>query len=156
MAQRKQPVSSPKARHGQKSAPSRHDRRDRLGRPNRRRRRTEAASAPLTGTIADLAATMGGLLDARMAFRLPIIIAGAMLAGDRRTAASWFRAAGVHDDWDRYYECLQSVGRSAASKSSFLVVFDSGYAPRELIRPLVARGAVVVTRLRRNAKLFDL
>ncbi len=224
---------------------------------------------------------MSRLLDARMGFRLPIIIAGAMLAGGRRTAASWFRAAGVKDDWDRFYQCLQSVGKHAASlmlplaqvivrkfdpgeggywkiaiddsptrrygpcieaanvhhnptpgpadgswlyghnwvcvallmrhhlfgvialpllsrlyvrradvaelrkryewefrtkhqlalellrrvmgmlrtlgsRAGFLVVFDGAYAARELIRPLMADGAVVVTRLRRDAKLFDL
>lgn len=281
MAQRKRPGRSPQARHGKKSAPSRHDKRARLARPNHCRRRTLAASVPLVGVVAELAGAMGRLLDARIAFRLPIIIAGAMLAGGRRTAASWFRAAGVHDDWDRYYECLQSVGRNAAalmqplaicimkkfdpgeggcwkiavddsptkrygrhveaanvhhnptpgpadgpwlyghnwvclallirhslfglialpllswlyvrqadlpklparydwkfrtkhqlalellgqvmgllralgSKAGFLVVFDGAYAARELIRPLVVRGAVVVTRLRRDAKLFDL
>ncbi len=281
MAQRKRRGKSPQARHGQKSTPSRHDKRDRLSRRNAQRRRTEAASVPLVGVIASLAAGMGRLLDARIAFRLPIILAGTLLAGGRRTAASWFRAAGVRDDWDRFYECLQSVGKNATSlmlplvilivkrfdpgaggywkiaiddsptkrfgrcveaanvhhnptpgpadgpwlyghnwvclalllrhslfglialpllsrlyvrqvdvpqlptrynwkfrtkhqlalellervmdllkalgsKARFLVVFDGAYAARELIRALVARGAVVVTRLRRDAKLFDL
>lgn len=281
MAKRKPSGKSPQARHGKKSAHSRHDKRARLARPNAARRRTEAASVPLVGMVAELAASMGRLLDVRIAFRLPIILAGAMLASGRRTAASWLRAAGVHDDWDRYYECLQSIGRNIASlmlplaiiivkrfdpgeggywkiaiddsstkrygrhveaanvhhnptpgpadgpwlyghnwvclamlirhslfglialpllsrlyvrqadvpqlqtrydwefrtkhqlalelldqvmsvlralgsKAGFLVVFDGAYAARELIRPLVARGAVVVTRLRCDATLFDL
>lgn len=63
--------------------------------------------------IGDLVAAMARLLDARMAFRLPILVAGAMLASGRRTAASWFHAAGVGDDWDRFYDCLQSVGKNA-------------------------------------------
>ena len=70
---------------------------------------------PLTGSIAMLAAAMSHVLDSRIAFRLPIVIAGAMLAGGRRTAASWFRCAGVKDDWDRFYELLQSIGRNAVS-----------------------------------------
>ena len=281
MAQRKRRGKSPQARHGKKSTPSRHDKRARLAQPNPERRRTVAASVPLVGVIAGLAAGMGRLLDARIAFRLPIILAGAMLAGGRRTAASWFRAAGVRDDWDRYYECLQSVGKNATalmmplaafivkrfdpgaggfwkigvddsptkrfgrcveaanvhhnptpgpadgpwlyghnwvclallirhslfglialpllsrlyvravdvpqlptrynwkfrtkhqlalellgqvmgllkalgSQAGFLVVFDGAYAARELIRALLALGAVVVTRLRCDAKLFDL
>lgn len=281
MAQRKRPGKSPQARHGQKSTPSRHDKRARLARRNRRRRRTKGANVPLVGVIAELAAGMGRLLDARIAFRLPIILAGALLAGGRRTAASWFRAAGVRDDWDRFYECLQSVGKNATalmlpllivivkrfdpgaggywrlaaddsptqrygrcveaanvhhnptpgpadgpwlyghnwvclallirhslfglialpllsrlyvrevdvpqlppqynwkfrtkhqlalelldqvmgllralgSKAGFLVVFDGAYAASELIRSLLALGAVVVTRLRCDAKLFDL
>jgi hypothetical protein len=55
--------------------------------------------------------SMARLLDGRMAFRLSIIMAGMMLAADRRVAASWFTSAGVQDDWDRFYACLISVGR---------------------------------------------
>lgn len=62
-----------------------------------------------------MVAAMSGRLDARIAFRLPIVIAGAMLAGGRRTAASWFRRAGVKDDWDRFYELLRTIGKDAAS-----------------------------------------
>ena len=281
MAQRKPSGKPPQAQHGKKSSTSRHDKRARLERPNTARQRTEAASVPLVGMVAELAGAMGRLLDVRIAFRLPIILAGAMLASGRKTAASWLRAAGVHDDWDRYYELLQSLGKNVASlmlplaiiivkkfdpgegdywkiaiddsptkrygrhveaanvhhnptpgpaggpwlyghnwvclamlirhslfglialpllsrlyvrqvdvpnlktqynwefrtklqlalelldqamgmfralgsKAGFLVVFDGAYAARELIRPLVVRGAVVVTRLRCDAKLFDL
>ena len=46
-----------------------------------------------------------------MGFRLAILVAGMMLASGRRTASSWFAAAGVRDDWDRFYDCLGSVGR---------------------------------------------
>ena len=131
MAQRKRPDKSPQARHGKKSASSRHDKRDRLSRRNGQRRRTESASVPLIGVLASLAAGMGRLLDARIAFRLPIILAGALLAGGRRTAASWFRTAGVGDDWDRFYECLQSVGKNVSSLMLPLVMlivkrFDPG------------------------------
>nr|WP_182871480.1 transposase [Rhodopirellula sp. JC639] len=66
---------------------------------------------------------MSELLDKRIGFRLPIIIAGAMLAGGRRTAASWFRCGGVNDDWDRFYEMLQSIGRRAGSVMLPLVMF---------------------------------
>jgi len=68
-----------------------------------------------------LADSMGRILDARIAFRLPIVIAGMLLAGGRRTAASWFRAAGVKDDWDRFYDLLASVGQNAMSLMSPLV-----------------------------------
>lgn len=46
--------------------------------------------------------------------------------------------------------------RGLGSKARFVVVFDGAYAARELIRPLVAGGVTVVTRLRRDAKLFDI
>ncbi len=37
-----------------------------------------------------------------------------------------------------------------------VVVFDGAYAAGELIRPLLSEGATVVTRLRRDTKLYDL
>ena len=46
--------------------------------------------------------------------------------------------------------------RGLGTKAGILVMFDGAYAARELIRPLLARGATIVTRLRRNAQLFDL
>lgn len=281
MANRKRSGRPPQAQHSAKSNPSQHDKRKRLDKPNPKRQSTEAASVPLVGGIATLGAAMSRLLDKRIAFRLPIVVAGAMLAGGRRTAASWFRCAGVKDDWDRFYELLQSVGKNAASlmlpivmfvfkkfdpgeqgyltmalddsptkrfgpyveaanihhnptpgpgdgdwlyghnwvclamlighplfgiialpllsllyvrkvdieklkqrydwkfrtkhalaldlcrqvmrtlralgsQATFIVVFDGAYAAKALVRPLIAEGAIVVTRLRRDAKLFDL
>ncbi len=70
---------------------------------------------PLVGDTAIVVAAMQSLLHARIGFRLPIVIAGAMLARGRRTASSWFRAAGVKDDWDRFYELLVSAGKVATS-----------------------------------------
>ena len=66
---------------------------------------------------------MSNLLDKRIAFRFPIVVAGAMLAGGRRTASSWFRCAGVKDDWDRFYELLQSVGKDTASLMLPILMF---------------------------------
>ena len=45
-----------------------------------------------------------------------------MLADDRRVAASWFAAAGVGDDWDRFYDCLISIGRNASSLAVPVVI----------------------------------
>jgi len=58
-------------------------------------------------------------------------MAGMMLADDRRVAAAWFAAAGVQDDWDRFYDCLISVGRNTRSLALPLVIavvrkFDPG------------------------------
>jgi hypothetical protein len=75
------------------------------------RERTKAAKVPLVGELAEAALAMSRLLDARIAFRLPIVIAGMLLAAGRRTASRWFQCAGVKDDWDRFYELLASVGR---------------------------------------------
>jgi hypothetical protein len=131
MAKRKKSGRSPQARHSAKSKSSQHDKRKRLATPNPLRQRTQHASVPLIGTVAALVAAMSRMLDARISFRLPIIIAGAMLANGRRTAASWFRCASVKDDWDLFYNALQSVGKNASAVMfpllSFIVTkFDPG------------------------------
>jgi len=115
MANRKHSGRPPQAQHATKSGSSQHDKRKRLASPNPARRKTDAASVPLVGGIAADGVAMSRFLDNRIAFRRPIILAGVMLAGGRRTAASWFRCAGVKDDWDRFYELLQSIGKNAAS-----------------------------------------
>ncbi len=102
MAKRKRSNRPPQLEHGKKSTPSQRDKRCRLSVPNPNRRRTESACVPLIGGISVVAAAMQTLLDARIGFRLPIVIAGALLARGRRAASSWFRAAGVKDDWDRF------------------------------------------------------
>jgi hypothetical protein len=115
MAKRKHSGRPPQAQHAAKSNSSQHDKRQRLANSNPNRQSIVTADVPLVGGIAELGARMSKLLDKRIAFRFPIVIAGAMLAGGRRTAASWFRCAGVKDDWDRFYELLQSIGKNAAS-----------------------------------------
>jgi hypothetical protein len=45
--------------------------------------------------------------------------------------------------------------RALGSKAGFIVVFDGPYAAAELSRSLMAQGAIVVTRFRRDAMLFD-
>lgn len=121
MAQGKQPERIPQAQHGPKSTPSRHDKRARLDRPNAARRRTERASIPLVGVLAQLSSAMVRYVDVRHRFRLPILLAGVLLARGRRTAASWFRAAGVRDDFDRFYDFLRSLGRQVFSVALPLV-----------------------------------
>jgi hypothetical protein len=62
-----------------------------------------------------IAASLSKFLDSRTSFRFPIIKAGTFFAKGRRTASSWLRAAGVGDDWDRFYESIASMGRMADS-----------------------------------------
>lgn len=53
---------------------------------------------------------MATMATRQIAFRLPMIVAGMLLADGRRTASSWFVASGVKDDWDRFYDCLVQIG----------------------------------------------
>ena len=121
MVKSKRPGRPPQARHAEKSAASRYDKRQRLKQPNPQRRTTQRANVPLLGAMAQVVASMTRILDARSGFRLPILIAGAMIAGGRRTASSWFRAAGVRDDWDRFYALLVSIGKNTASLATPLL-----------------------------------
>lgn len=51
------------------------------------------------------------MLDSRTAWRLPIVLAGLLLARGRRTVTTWLRAQGVLHDFDDYYYFLASLGR---------------------------------------------
>jgi hypothetical protein len=130
MAKRKRSAKSPQPQH-KKSSPSRHDKRERLREPNPDRERTAQAKVPLVGAMQMAVAALQAVMDRRIAFRLAIIIAGMLLADDRRTASAWFVAAGVQDDWDRFYDCLISIGRQSekiATQVLILLVrkFDPG------------------------------
>jgi hypothetical protein len=122
MAKRNQSGRCPQPQHQGPSQSSQFDKRSRLDQPNEQRERTDQARVPLVGTLATIMGSMSSYLDPRTGFRLPIIIAGIMLAGGRRVASAWFAAAGVRGDWDRFYDCLASVGRFASSMALPLVM----------------------------------
>jgi hypothetical protein len=50
-------------------------------------------------------------LDQRTALRVPLLLLGILLAGGRRTATSWFRAAGIADDFRPAYHAIYASGR---------------------------------------------
>jgi hypothetical protein len=52
-------------------------------------------------------------LDRRTALRLPLVLLGILLAAGRRTATSWFRAAGITHDFRRAYHTIYAAGRRA-------------------------------------------
>ena len=112
MAKSKRSSRRPQPKH-KKHTKSRHDQRKRLERRNPKRKKTTKAKVPLTGPIQAAVSVLQECLDRRMAFRLAIVVAGMFLADDRRTASAWFVAGGVQDDWDRFYDCLISVGRTS-------------------------------------------
>jgi hypothetical protein len=52
-------------------------------------------------------------LDRRTAARLPLLLAGILLASGRRTATTWFRAAGITTEFRCAYHTIYAVGRRA-------------------------------------------
>ena len=110
MAKYKGSSKRPQPKH-KKSKKSRHDRCKRLQSRNPKRKKTTKGKVPLAGAMQGAVSALQSLMDRRIAFRLAIVVSGMLLAGDRRTASAWFVAAGVQDDWDRFYDCLISVGR---------------------------------------------
>jgi hypothetical protein len=50
-------------------------------------------------------------LDRRSAARLPVLLLGILLASGRRTVTSWFRAAGIRDDFRPAYALVCAVGQ---------------------------------------------
>ena len=61
-------------------------------------------------------------LHARNRWRLPVLLAGMLLASGRRTVTTWLRAAGVSDDYQAYYYFLACVGRKTKSIATQLVI----------------------------------
>ena len=52
-------------------------------------------------------------LDKRSASRLPLLLAGLLFATGRRTVTSWFRAAGITDQFRQAYTTVCAAGRKA-------------------------------------------
>ena len=130
MAKRKRSSRRPQPKH-RKPKKSQHDKRQRLQTPNPDRKKTTNAKVPLTGAMQTAVSVLQAVMDRRIAFRLAIIVAGMFLADDRRTASAWFVAAGVQDDWDRFYDCLISVGRTSGKlATAVLGLVVQKFAPR--------------------------
>jgi len=110
MAERNKSERRPQRQH-KKATASQHDKARRLQNRNNSRMKTCEARVPLVGHMQSAIAALASALDRRMAFCLAIIVSGMLLADDRRTASAWFVAGGVQDDWDRFYDALNSVGR---------------------------------------------
>ena len=69
---------------------------------------------PFSHLPALLTTTFGALafwLQRRSAIRLPLLLVGILFAKGRRTVTSWFRAAGITDDFRPAYTTVCAVGR---------------------------------------------
>jgi hypothetical protein len=62
-------------------------------------------------------------------WRLPLVLCGMLFAQGRRTASSWWRAAGVGDDYRRFYYFLYAVGRKSKTLATQLFVLLLNHLP---------------------------
>jgi len=69
----------------------------------------------------DLVAGMASFLHQRHAWRLAVLLSGALFATGRRTVTSWLRAAGVGPGFSAYYYFLAALGRCAALPAGLLL-----------------------------------
>jgi DDE superfamily endonuclease len=60
-------------------------------------------------------------LHGRSHWRLPVILAGMLLAGGRRTVTTWLRAQGITTDYTTYYYFISRLGRKASWVATLLV-----------------------------------
>jgi DDE superfamily endonuclease len=60
-------------------------------------------------------------LHRRCAWRLAAVVAGILLARGRRTASSWWRAAGIGTRFRSYYYFLDSLGRKTTAVAAVVV-----------------------------------
>jgi hypothetical protein len=89
---------------------------------------------PLSHLPASLATAFAALahwLDKRSAARVPLLLFGVLFAKGRRTVTSWFRAAGISDDFRPAYNTVCSIGRRAD---------DVAASALHAVRPLLGPG----------------
>jgi DDE superfamily endonuclease len=67
----------------------------------------------LPALLATCFARLATALDRRSALRLPVLLCGLLWGRGRRTCTSWFRAAGITDEFRRAYTVIWACGRQA-------------------------------------------
>jgi DDE superfamily endonuclease len=75
----------------------------------------------LPALVASCFARLATALDPRSAVRLPLLLCGLLLASGRRTCTSWFRAAGIRDDFRRAYNVVWACGRRSDAVAARLL-----------------------------------
>lgn len=93
------------------------------------------ALSHLPASVANAFSRLAHWLDPRSAARVPLLMLGILLASDRRTVTSWFRAAGITAEFRQGYVAVCAVGRSVEdiAISAFLAV-----------KPLLPRGRLLL------------
>src|SRR5437763_15550755 len=98
----------------------------------------------LPALLASAFLTLSFWLDRRSGARLPQLLLGILLARGRRTVTSWFRAAGITDEYRPAYRTVCAAGRrtDALARSTLRAVQPLLRGPR----PTVATDAAPTGR----------
>jgi hypothetical protein len=80
-------------------------------------------------------ASLAHWLDKRTAKRLSLLLAGVLFARNCRTVTSWYRAAGITEDFRKGYVTVWAVGRKATSMAHSVV---------GLVQPLIQGKRLVI------------
>jgi hypothetical protein len=86
-----------------------------VARPHRAPEEPAVVLSHLPAGLSALFTAFAAWLDRRTAARLPLLLSGILLASGRRTATSWFRAAGITTEFRHAYRVIGAVGRRAES-----------------------------------------
>jgi hypothetical protein len=87
----------------------------------------------LPALLASAFLTLSFWLDRRSGARLPLLLLGILFARGRRTVTSWFRAAGITDEYRPAYRTVCAVGRETDSLArSTLLAIEPLLNPRRL------------------------
>jgi DDE superfamily endonuclease len=79
--------------------------------------------------VTSVFASLGHWLDKRTAARLPVLLTGILFARGCRTVTSWFRAAGIADDFRQSYVAVCAIGREVDHLAITIVI--------DVVRPLL-------------------
>jgi hypothetical protein len=80
---------------------------------NHRTKEPVMALSHLPASVANAFGNLAQWLDRRSATRLPVLLLGMLFASGRRTVTSWFRGAGITEDFRQSYVTVCAVGRAA-------------------------------------------
>jgi hypothetical protein len=89
----------------------------------------------LPALVASVFLHLAHWLDRRTAARLPRLLVGILFARGRRTVTSWFRSAGITDEFRPGYTTVCAVGRAAA---------DMALSIRATVQPLLDQRRLTV------------
>jgi hypothetical protein len=84
----------------------------------------------LPSLLASFFAALAWWLHRRSAARLPLILGGILFASGRRTVTSWFRAAGIGDDFRPAYNTVCAVGPHTSAMALTVLLTLRRHLPR--------------------------